>query len=116
VQLLKTCSAIEGNPTPIEVKIFGDDQAQLEASPRISKDGWLTSMKSGIVDVIGVERGGPESPGSHPIAAAQMGLMVEQVADQLSAPGSAKKRRRCGCSIAPFRRRAIPTRSAQRLS
>jgi multidrug efflux pump subunit AcrB len=78
---------LEGAPTPIEIKVFGDDQAQLEA---ISEDieGRLTDKHeiAGVVDVVGVERGGPEVTWHvDALAAARVGLTVEQVADQLSA-------------------------------
>jgi len=88
VQLLQDMLGdLEGNPDPIEVKIFGDDQAQLEAiSEDIEQRLADKHEVEGIVDVIGVERGGPEVTWQvNPMTAAQMGLTVEQVADQLSA-------------------------------
>src|SRR6185295_11431503 len=80
VQLLQDMLGdLEGNPTPIEIKIFGDDQAQLET---ISEEieGRLADKKeiAGIVDVIGVERGGPEVTWQvDALAAARIGLTVE---------------------------------------
>jgi len=88
VQLLQDMLGdLEGNPTPIEVKIFGDDQAQLETiSEEIEERLADKHEVEGIVDVIGVERGGPEVTWQvNPMGAAQLGLTVEQVADQLSA-------------------------------
>jgi CzcA family heavy metal efflux pump len=88
VQLLQDMLGdLEGNPTPIEIKIFGDDQTQLET---ISEEieGRLADKKeiAGVVDVIGVERGGPEVTWHvDALSAARIGLTVEQVADQLSA-------------------------------
>ena len=76
VQLLQDMLGdLEGAPTPIEIKIFGDDQAQLEA---ISEEieGRLADKHeiAGVVDVIGVERGGPEVTWQvDPLAAARVG-------------------------------------------
>jgi CzcA family heavy metal efflux pump len=87
VQLLQDMLGdLEGAPTPIEIKIFGDDQAQLET---ISEDieGRLTDKKeiAGVVDVVGIERGGPEVTWQvDPLSAARIGLTVEQVASQVS--------------------------------
>ena len=59
IQLLQDMIGdLEGNPNPIEVKIFGDDTARLEeladeVEPKIEEI-------KGIVDVVGVERGNPE--------------------------------------------------------
>ncbi len=73
---------LEGNPTPIEVKIFGDDVERLaslaeEIQPKVEK-------VSGIVDVVGVERGTPEVTWAiDPLASGRLGLTVEQVSQQL---------------------------------
>jgi multidrug efflux pump subunit AcrB len=84
VQLLQDMLGdLEGNPTPIEVKIFGDDQDQLaELSDQVeTKLGKI----AGVVDIIGLEEGGPESTWTvDPIAAGHIGLSVEEVAGQLS--------------------------------
>ena len=84
VQLLQDMLGdLEGNPTPIEVKIFGDDQARLnELSEQI--EARLGSV-AGVVDVVGLQEAGVESTWTvDPIAAARIGLTVEQVAAQLS--------------------------------
>jgi CzcA family heavy metal efflux pump len=84
VQLLQDMLGdLEGNPTPIEVKIFGDEQAQLnelseEVETRLGK-------VDGVVDIVGLQEGGVESTWTvDPVAAARIGLTVEQVASQLS--------------------------------
>jgi multidrug efflux pump subunit AcrB len=84
VQLLQDMLGdLEGNPDPIEVKIFGDDQEQLtelaeQVETRLGKI-------QGVVDVVGIEEGGPESSWEvDPAGAARIGLTVENVADQLS--------------------------------
>ena len=85
VQLLQDMLGdLEGNPDPIEVKIFGDDQEQLaELAEQVETR--LGKIK-GVVDMVGIEEGGPESTWAvDPIGAARIGLTVEQVADQLSA-------------------------------
>jgi len=85
VQLLQDMIGdLEGNPNPIEVKIFGDDVDKLaaiaeEIEPKLEKI-------KGIVDLVGVERGTPEVTWNVDSAAAQrLGLTVEQVAQQLQA-------------------------------
>jgi CzcA family heavy metal efflux pump len=85
VQLLQDMIGdLEGNPTPIEVKIFGDDPERLEeladeVQPKIEEI-------KGIVDVVGVERGNPEVTWEiDPAAAGRLGLTTTQVADQLAA-------------------------------
>jgi CzcA family heavy metal efflux pump len=74
---------LEGAPTPIEVKIFGDDPLVLqELAERVEPQ--LTSV-SGVVDVVGVQRGNPEVEWRiDPTAAGRVGMTVEQVASQLS--------------------------------
>ncbi len=74
---------LEGNPTPIEVKIFGDDQAQLnELSEQVEQK--LGSI-AGVVDVVGLQEGGIESTWTvDPLAAARIGLSVDDVSTQLS--------------------------------
>ncbi len=84
VQLLQDMLGdLEGNPTPIEVKIFGDDQEQLSALSA-EVEARLGEVQ-GVVDVVGLEGGGPESSWTvDPLAAARIGLTVDAVATQLS--------------------------------
>jgi hypothetical protein len=84
VQLLQDMLGdLEGNPDPIEIKIFGEDSNQLaeiaeELQPKIEEI-------SGIVDVVGPTRGAPEITWKvDPLAAGRLGLSIEQVAGQLS--------------------------------
>lgn len=84
VQLLQDMLGdLEGNSTPIEVKIFGDDQEKLnELSEEI--EGRLEKVR-GVVDVVGLQEGGPEATWQiDPMGAARIGLTVGQVAAQLS--------------------------------
>jgi CzcA family heavy metal efflux pump len=85
VQLLQDMIGdLEGAPTPVEVKIFGDDPAQLD---RLAEqiEPVLTGVQ-GVVDVVGVERGGPELTWEiDPVAAGRAGLTVEDVSSQLAA-------------------------------
>ena len=83
VQLLQDMIGdLEGNPEPIEVKIFGDDVERLasiaeEIEPKVEK-------VKGVVDVVGVQRGTPEVTWEvDPLAAGRLGLTVEQVSRQL---------------------------------
>jgi multidrug efflux pump subunit AcrB len=77
---------LEGAPTPIEVKIFGDDVEVLSGlADQVEKQ--LEGMKDshGVVDVVGMEESGPEATWKvDAIAASRLGLTVEQVTDQLS--------------------------------
>jgi CzcA family heavy metal efflux pump len=84
VQLLQDMLGdLEGNPDPIEVKIFGDDPDRLsdiagEVEPAIEKI-------DGIVDVVGPSRGNPEVTWRvDPVQAGRIGLTVEQVTTQLA--------------------------------
>jgi multidrug efflux pump subunit AcrB len=74
---------LEGAPTPIEVKIFGDDQSKLELlSDQVHEK---LSQIRGLVDIIGLQRGGPESEWQvDPVMAGRLGLTTQQVADQMS--------------------------------
>jgi CzcA family heavy metal efflux pump len=84
VQLLQDMLGdLEGNPDPIEVKVFGDDQEQLtELAEQVETR--LEKIR-GVVDIVGVEEGGPESTWEvDPAGAARIGLTVENVAGQLS--------------------------------
>jgi CzcA family heavy metal efflux pump len=84
VQLLQDMLGdLEGNPTPIEVKIFGDDQEQLSALSEQVEAG--LEKVAGVVDIVGQQEGGGESTWTvDPVAAARIGLTVEEVAGQLS--------------------------------
>ena len=74
---------LEGNPDPIEVKIFGEDTKVLadvaeQLQPKLEKI-------EGIVDVVGPSTGSPEMTWKiDPIAAGRLGLTVTQVSEQLS--------------------------------
>lgn len=87
VQLLQDMIGdLEGAPTPIEVKIFGDDVETLSGLAG-AVEGKLEEMKDadGIVDVVGMEESGPEATWRVDAAAAsRLGLTVEQVSDQMS--------------------------------
>jgi CzcA family heavy metal efflux pump len=85
VQLLQDMIGdLEGNPTPIEVKVFGDDQAKLEDLAEQVEEK-IKDIK-GVVDLVGVEKSNPEVTWEiDPVAAGRLGLTVTQVADQLSA-------------------------------
>ena len=87
VQLLQDMLGdLEGNPTPIEVKIFGDDVEVLSGlADGVEKK--LEAMKDadGVVDVVGMQESGPEATWKiDAVAASRLGLTVEQVSDQLS--------------------------------
>lgn len=85
VQLLQDMLGdLEGAPTPIEVKIFGDDPQVLETlSKPVEK---MLEGVTGVVDVVGMQRGNPEVTWKvDALAAARLGLTTEQVSDQLSA-------------------------------
>ncbi len=85
IQLLQDMLGdLEGSPTPIEVKIFGDDPAVLEEAAR-PVEHMLDSIR-GVVDVVGVQRGNPEMTWTvDPLAAGRVGLTAQEVADQLAA-------------------------------
>lgn len=85
VQLLQDMLGdLEGNPTPIEVKIFGDDPDVLEKTAEPVEE--LLGKIDGVVDIVGTQRGNPEVTWTVDSAAAgRAGLSVEQVAQQLSA-------------------------------
>ena len=74
---------LEGAPTPIEVKVFGDDPDTLE---RISEQvEHVLEGISGVVDIVGIERGTPETTWEiDPIAVGRLGMNVQQVSEQLS--------------------------------
>jgi multidrug efflux pump subunit AcrB len=74
---------LEGNPEPIEVKIFGDDPDRLaELASPVEE---MMQKVDGVVDVVGVQQGNPEVTWTvNPVAAARYGLTVEQAADQMA--------------------------------
>ncbi len=85
VQLLQDMLGdLEGAPTPIEIKIFGDDPDTLaELAAPVEE---MLGKVDGVVDVVGVQRGNPEVTWNvDPVAAERAGMTVEQVADQMAA-------------------------------
>ena len=85
VQLLQDMIGdLEGEATPLEVKIFGDDAATLaEAAEPIEK---LLDATPGVVDVVGIQKGNPETTWHiDPVAASRVGLTTSEVGRQLSA-------------------------------
>jgi multidrug efflux pump subunit AcrB len=85
VQLLQDMLGdLEGAPTPIEVKIFGDDTETLDG---IAGDvEHALGAVPGVVDVVGMQRTNPEMTWRVDAAAARrFGLSVDQVATQMSA-------------------------------
>jgi multidrug efflux pump subunit AcrB len=84
IQLLQDMIGdLEGAPTPIEVKVFGDDPEVLaEIGEQVEK---LLEGVSGVVDIVGIERGNPETTWDmDPTAIGRLGLNVTQVSEQLS--------------------------------
>ncbi|HTQ79348.1 MAG TPA: efflux RND transporter permease subunit, partial [Thermoanaerobaculia bacterium] len=75
---------LEGTPTPIEVKIFGDDPDVLA---RLSSEVEpLLAAVPGVVDLVGTQQGSPEITWEiDPVAAGRLGLSVDQVSSQLAA-------------------------------
>jgi CzcA family heavy metal efflux pump len=85
VQLLQDMLGdLEGNPTPIEVKVFGDDANVLaELAGKVEE---MIGKVAGVVDVVGVQGGNPELTWQiDPAAAGRIGLSVADVTAQLSA-------------------------------
>ena len=85
VQLLQDMLGdLEGAPTPIEIKIFGDDPGRLaELADPVEE---MLGKIQGVVDVVGVQRGNPEITWNvDPAAAQRAGMTVEQIADQMAA-------------------------------
>ena len=85
VQLLQDMLGdLEGNPTPLEVKIFGDDATVL-AELGEKAEGILDKIE-GLVDIVGVQQGNPELTWQiDPAAAGRLGLTVADVQQQISA-------------------------------
>ena len=85
VQLLQDMLGdLEGNPTPIEVKIFGDDADVLaDLGEQIEK---MLEGVQGLVDIVGVQSGNPEVTWQiDPTAAGRLGLTVDEIQQQISA-------------------------------
>ena len=74
---------LEGAPTPVEVKVFGDNPETLaDISEQIEK---LLGDVKGVVDIVGVQRGNPETTWEFDQAAiGRLGLNTTQAAEQLS--------------------------------
>jgi CzcA family heavy metal efflux pump len=84
VQLLQDMIGdLEGAAEPIEVKVFGDNPETLaEISDQI--ETMLEGVK-GVVDVVGVQRGNPETTWDFDRAAiGRLGLSITQASEQLS--------------------------------
>ena len=85
VQLLQDMLGdLEGSPTPIEVKIFGDDSDVLETLAEPVEQ--MLEKIDGVVDVVGMQRGNPEITWAiDPIASRRYGLTTEDVSTQMAA-------------------------------
>jgi multidrug efflux pump subunit AcrB len=85
VQLLQDMLGdLEGNPTPIEVKVFGDDATVLKELGGKMEE--MLGKVSGVVDIVGVQSGNPEVTWQiDPTAAGRLGLTVADVSQQISA-------------------------------
>jgi CzcA family heavy metal efflux pump len=84
VQLLQDMLGdLEGEATPIEVKVFGDDPDVLAGiSEQVEH---LLEGVQGVVDLVGMERGNPETTWNvDAVAAGRLGLSVTQVNQQLA--------------------------------
>ncbi len=85
VQLLQDMLGdLEGSPTPIDVKIFGDDPDVLASLSAPVEE--MLSKVTGVVDIVGMQRGNPEVTWEiDSVEAARLGLTVEDVSKQLAA-------------------------------
>jgi CzcA family heavy metal efflux pump len=85
VQLLQDMLGdLEGNPEPIEVKVFGDDVDTLSQIAERVEAG--LGKIDGVVDIVKPQRGNPElDVRVQPTRAAKAGLTVDQVSTQLAA-------------------------------
>ena len=85
VQLLQDMIGdMEGNPNPIEVKIFGSDMGELEKLA--DEIGPKLQQIPGLVDFQGILKGNPEIVIQvDPVQAGHLGLTVDQVTQQISA-------------------------------
>ena len=84
VQLLQDMLGdLEGNPEPIEVKIFGDDPDRVSELAAPVEE--MMNKVEGVVDVVGPRQGNPEVTWVvDPTASERYGLTVQQVSDQLA--------------------------------
>ena len=84
VQLLQDMLGdLEGNPEPIEIKIFGDDPDRLAKLADPVEE--MMNKVEGVVDVVGVQQGNPEVTWNvDPIAAGRYGLNATQVSNQMA--------------------------------
>ena len=84
IQLLQDMLGdLQGDPEPIEVKIFGDDPDRLAGLAAPVEE--MMNKVDGVVDVVGVQQGNPEVTWSvNPVAAGRYGLTVEQVSEQMA--------------------------------
>jgi len=85
VQLLQDILGdLEGNPEPIEVRIFGDDPDRLAALAGPVEE--MMNGVDGVVDVVGPRPGNPEATWIvDPVASERYGLTVQRVSDQMAA-------------------------------
>jgi len=85
IQLLQDMIGdLEGNPKPVEVKIFGDNMPQLEKLA--DEIGPKLRQIPGVVDFQGILKGNPEIVlNVDPVQAGHVGLTVDQVSQQVSA-------------------------------
>ena len=83
IQLLQDMIGdLEGAPTPIEIKVFGDDPDTLaEISEKVES---MLEKVNGVVDLVGVQRGNPETTWELDTAVGRLGLNTSQVSEQLS--------------------------------
>ena len=84
VQLLQDMLGdLQGDPEPVEVKIFGDDPDRLAMLAEPVEQ--MLNGVDGVVDVVGPQQGNPEVTWNvDPLAAERYGLTVQQVADQMA--------------------------------
>jgi len=84
IQLLQDMIGdLEGAPTPIEIKVFGDDPETLASISEQVEE--MLGHVDGVVDLVGVERGSPETTWTLDTAAiGRLGLNPSQVSEQLS--------------------------------
>jgi CzcA family heavy metal efflux pump len=74
---------MEGNPSPVEVKIYGSDMQVLN---QLADEIGPQLLRIPGLDFIGIRRGNPESViDVDAVAAGRLGLTVEQVSQQVSA-------------------------------
>jgi CzcA family heavy metal efflux pump len=74
---------LEGNPEPVEVKIFGDDLATLDRLAERTKAA--LEKIPGLVDIVAPQRGNPElNLNIDPTRTAKAGFTVEDVTNQLT--------------------------------